>query len=481
MHIPQPGTPCGDQTETECHGPDYCDENGQCVSNFAPATTECRASAGVCDVAESCTGDSALCPEDGFLSATTECRASAGDCDVAESCTGDSASCPGDGFQSATTECRASAGDCDVAESCTGDSASCPGDGFQSATTECRASAGICDVAESCTGDSASCPDDGFQSATTECRPSADECDPSESCFGDVATCPEDITFDPTMPGCQVVSTCRTPGFYGTHACGMTGTDCEKGSSSNITQKVITGCDGCLSICGESVTNTVVDPVAGSANSAVEATCVSPSGDIRHQLARQLTAASLNCCVSGVGSDCYGLPTWDFVFAACNFDVCEGQLSELYQVCIYALDCLNNGGNLLLDDEVFCQTGTCQNEDPCNDETPCVDLSPCTPLEDTCHTRVLGVCADGSICTEANTTLNWNDKPICDSDGSECKPGPAGSSKACSAAEGDGKGENAGNDCAILPQLSSDECSKFNQGEECCALPDDTTCDGAGL
>jgi hypothetical protein len=141
-------------------------------------------------VAESCTGSSADCPADGFKAATTECRASAGICDVAESCTGSSADCPADGFKAATTECRASAGVCDVAESCTGSSADCPADGFKAATTECRASAGDCDVAESCTGSSADCPADGFVAATTVCREAQGPCDTAESCPGDGPDCP---------------------------------------------------------------------------------------------------------------------------------------------------------------------------------------------------------------------------------------------------------------------------------------------------
>ena len=46
-----------------------------------PATT-CRASAGACDVAETCTGASAACPADALTPAGTVCRASAGACDV---------------------------------------------------------------------------------------------------------------------------------------------------------------------------------------------------------------------------------------------------------------------------------------------------------------------------------------------------------------------------------------------------------------
>jgi hypothetical protein len=177
-----------------------CDVAESCTGNsaacpgdsFKASTTECRASAGVCDVAESCTGNSAACPGDGFKASTTECRASAGACDIAESCPGNGAACPADGFKAATTECRASAGACDIAESCPGNGAACPADGFKAATTECRASAGVCDVAESCTGNSAACPADGFKASTTECRASAGACDIAESCPGNGVTCPAD-------------------------------------------------------------------------------------------------------------------------------------------------------------------------------------------------------------------------------------------------------------------------------------------------
>jgi hypothetical protein len=60
------------------------------------------------------------------------------------------------------TECRAAAGPCDVAESCTGASAACPSDAFRPASTICRPATGACDPAESCTGDSAACPTDVF-------------------------------------------------------------------------------------------------------------------------------------------------------------------------------------------------------------------------------------------------------------------------------------------------------------------------------
>jgi hypothetical protein len=47
----------------------------------------CRSSAGVCDVAETCTGSSATCPADVFSTSATVCRSAAGVCDLAENCT----------------------------------------------------------------------------------------------------------------------------------------------------------------------------------------------------------------------------------------------------------------------------------------------------------------------------------------------------------------------------------------------------------
>ena len=178
-----------------------CDEGasngtpGSCCGatcSFVAAATECRASAGTCDVAEVCSGASGTCPVDGFASAATECRASAGTCDIAESCTGSGALCPGDGFEPGTTECRASAGICDVAESCTGSGALCPGDGFEPGTTECRASAGGCDIAEDCTGSGTSCPADVVRPSETLCRIAIGFCDVQEVCDGVSSSCPAD-------------------------------------------------------------------------------------------------------------------------------------------------------------------------------------------------------------------------------------------------------------------------------------------------
>jgi len=436
-------------------------------SATAPSGTLCRASAGVCDVAETCSGSSTTCPADGFQSSTTICRASAGQCDVAESCTGSSVACPGDGFASATTACvgssnggacdgtdscsgtantcvdgflastticRASAGQCDVAESCSGTSVACPGDGFASATTACvgssngdacdgtdscsgtantcvdgflastticRASAGQCDVAESCTGTSGACPGDGFASATTTCVGTSNggACDGTDSCSGTANTCVDGFLEED--PGCEA-AICRSSGFYGTHA----RNNPNKPGSQNITQAVINAGGGSLMVCGECINATV--PINNAA-SAVEATCVSPSGAITLQNASQLTALALNCIVSGFGADCLGSTSLGPLFSDCN-NACVGAGSTRTNAqCRDEIECFNIGGQFN-SSTGFCQTGTCTNSDPCNDETPCADLSVCTPLDGNCHDQPL-----------ENTSLGIDFDP----------PGPAGSSADC--------------------------------------------------
>jgi hypothetical protein len=104
--------------------------DGQCTPLAAPATMVCRASAGVCDVPETCAAASTTCPADTFAPSSVECRASSNVCDAAESCTGASAACPADGYLAAGVECRPASDVCDAAESCTGASAACPADGY---------------------------------------------------------------------------------------------------------------------------------------------------------------------------------------------------------------------------------------------------------------------------------------------------------------------------------------------------------------
>lgn len=76
-----------------------CDGAGACqvVSNGTP----CRASAGECDVAETCS--EGVCPTDTVQAEGVGCRAAAGVCDLAEVCDGASVACPDDALVDPST------------------------------------------------------------------------------------------------------------------------------------------------------------------------------------------------------------------------------------------------------------------------------------------------------------------------------------------------------------------------------------------
>jgi hypothetical protein len=233
---------------------------------------------------------------------------------------------------------------------------------------------------------------------------------------------------------------CRTPGYWGAHACPQHCPDddpdayCEHPRGRNITQAAIDACGGVLEICGTQITNTVMwaERVKGDMNeyssdpeSALEAICVRVQGVHERQLVRQLTAAGLNCCASNGNADCTDVSIEE-IFQICNA-VCEGTDSTYsVQECIFLIDCWNNGGGPV-------EMG---------------GFWTCQPMYPSCHSMSLGICEDGTICTEANTISDWEGGLICDSDGSRCSQSPASSSKACSYARR--------NDCT---PLDPGECS----------------------
>src|SRR6185436_10405279 len=116
-----------------------------------------------CDVAETCSGSSSVCPANGYASTATSCTGAsqAGGCDddAADHCSGGGNSCV-DVFRAAGYTCRASVGQCDVAETCSGSSSVCPANGYASTATSCTGASqgGACDnnAADHCSGDGGS-------------------------------------------------------------------------------------------------------------------------------------------------------------------------------------------------------------------------------------------------------------------------------------------------------------------------------------
>lgn len=204
---------CGDGV---IDGGEQCDLGGANGAATSCCTTlceyravglTCRASAGDCDLIETCDGASATCPADTFEPANFVCRPAAGGCDVAETCSGSGPVCPGDDVQLSGTVCRAPNGDCDVSEFCDGIGTACPADGFVAGGTTCRTAAGQCDVAEACTGTGPNCPADDLRPNGFVCRAGTGTCDPAETCDGVDVNCPEDA-FAPDDTPCNDNSPC---------------------------------------------------------------------------------------------------------------------------------------------------------------------------------------------------------------------------------------------------------------------------------
>jgi hypothetical protein len=291
------GTPLNCNDSNPCTV-DTCNPSVGCVSTPGNAGATCRASTGQCDVAETCTGSSSVCPADGFASAATACtgtsQAGACDNDAADHCSGTANTCL-DQFQASSFTCRASAGQCDVAETCTGSSSVCPADGFASAATACTGASqgGACDddAADHCSGTANTCLDQ-FQASSFTCRASAGQCDVAESCTGSSGLCPID--------GFASVATICTGASQGgacdndtaDHCSGAANTCLDQFQASTFTCRTSTGqCDVAESCTGSSG----LCPADGFASAATACTGTSQAGACDNDAADHCSGAANTC------------------------------------------------------------------------------------------------------------------------------------------------------------------------------------------
>lgn len=316
--------------------------NGTCtaLSGARAPLQVCRASAGLCDVTETCAAGMTACPPDMFVAEGTECHAASPllACDRAETCTGTTAGCPIDRPQPDGVTCRTARGDCDRAEQCDGSSFDCPTDERLSMFTECRESLGVCDQAETCTGSGDDCPPDTFVPAGTLCGPAAvGPCDVDDVCNGTSAACPTQFreSGEPCGPApagpCDLQDTCTgasgecLPAYLSAVSCRPAAGACDVeelclGDSpdcppdSRLAAEVVCRapadvscdtpevCDGASSTCPADVTEcAAVD--AGRPDAAVDAS--SPDGGVAPP-----AAASCSCTAGTRG------PSWACVMVA---------------------------------------------------------------------------------------------------------------------------------------------------------------------
>lgn len=365
---------CESTAPKTCAGDGLCSTGscdpatGNCVQTPKSCSDDSKCSTGSCDPATGqCTQTPKVCANDGLCS-TGSCDAASGNCVQTPK------SCAQDGNKCTVEACNPANGQCE-----SGAPKFCANDGL--------CNTGSCDTATgNCKQTPVTCQQDSDNCTTEVCDTTTGQCH-------SVATNPP-----PTNCGAAI---CRTPGFWGTHA----GT--EKSGSQNITQAVITLGGGVLNVCGQAITNTVLN----DDDSAVEGICVNVKDGSIFQLARQLTAAALNCVVSDGVPDCSQTPLFQTLFASCNA-TCASSSATSSQLtsCINQLNCLNNGGALNASGK--CGAGICgDGVTSCTVGSICADGSECGGIDaGNCHQQLL-----------VNSGLGINFEP----------PGGAGSSTEC--------------------------------------------------
>ena len=203
-----PDDECATQAATTCGTTGTCNGSGACA--VYAAGTVCKASAGACDVAETCPGGGAACPADGFQPSGTPCRPANGVCDVAETCTG-GAACPVDGFAApgTVTATGQTSGDCQSIV-CTGANATATTSADNA--TDLPVSSTLCLTSPACTGTPLA-PSFTPAATGTDCT-----ADPGTGIVcGDTGT----PSIAGTCVGCNVNTDCTSPATCNTttHLC----------------------------------------------------------------------------------------------------------------------------------------------------------------------------------------------------------------------------------------------------------------------
>jgi hypothetical protein len=227
-------------------------------------------------------------------------------------------------------------------------------------------------------------------------------------------------------------------------------------------------------VCGEKIDTTAPN----SANSTVEAMCVNEVGGTTLQLLRQLTAAALNCGVTGGSCDCASSSIAD-VFSACDAACIAGQTKATVDGdtidCVLAVDCFNNGGAFDTATNT-CKIGDCIDDSgidvgDCGLDGVCPAESSCIPLANNCHDQDL---PDG-ICDPSVESCAASSSKTCQAArGNACTVTGAGETR-CKVCQG---GSKAGAACTSNAQCGGGTCVpsglQCSDPEEC----GQTTCGG---
>lgn len=418
---PNPGNPCD---VGRC-------QSGSCSASPSNNGAQCRASFGECDLAEFCQNGSTSCPADAKRPNNFSCTDDGNVC-TRDICNGSSNNCthpPGN----AGLVCNPSAGVCDVAETCTGSSSSCPADGFRSNSFECASpSCDPGPPAEGtlpayCPGNGPSCPSQQVISCSSNlcdgnfcagaCVTDA-QCPNNNWCNAGVCepqlglggSCPRDATC--SSGHCSDGVCCNT-------ACGNSNpNDCQQCSGSGQCQ-VLPNNVTCRSSTGSCDPRERCDGI----NPACPSDELSPAGTVCRtaQCQASNTRARLEATCTGAAANCPGA-----TFVDCDPYLCENR------VCLTSCsgdgDCqagffCNGSGEC----EAERAAGlSCTAANQC--ETGfCADGVCCTT---SCHRQCEACDLAGNGTCSAVTGAPRGNRPPCASDGSVCGGACNGSSRA---------------------------------------------------
>ena len=319
---------CGNgitETGEDCD-PGADNPNDCCTADckFETSSHTCRASAGECDAAETCTGSSESCPAD--MKSTSMCRASGGDCDASEYCNGIDNDCPANSYEPVGTLC--------------GNERYCPDDGcadpfyyFYPADGHDKCDGNGQCVEYSCIYTSRYCAKVTYQ-CNAQCESSSDcasYCDGNERYFNGI---------------CDTASTCSCS--YSSEDCGSQTRDCTLG-------------ENCACESGKSICDTGNDKIckngctSGSCNSA----CIPSLCDRTNQGTDSDGDGYDDECETCDTTFCRQSPTAEICDNSCDDD-CDG-LTDCADP-----DCAGQTGP---NDKICCQSsGTCDDSNACTDD-----------------------------------------------------------------------------------------------------------------
>jgi len=285
---------------------------------------------------------------------------------------------------------------------------------------------GVCSGSARNCGDQFSCTADSCDDNSNTCvhTPNDASCADQDSCTIDACSAQSGCTHQPDPSCSEITDICRSPGYWATHS------GYEGKKTVNMGQMVIDAAGG-LEVCGQTITKTsnLAAPYLDGLglSSDLEGLCVSVKGVTQRQLYRQLTAAALNCAITGDDCDAVLARHTDVTFSECSAlcaSLTPSPVAPLAPVptltankCISRLDCFNNGGQII---DGKCATGLCDGvaEAYCGAKygdcvpTEAVPEPVCVPFEKNCHAEALcnealGVCptktaaSSSAACREA--------------------------------------------------------------------------------